>query len=338
MAKKNSNSFLSNEAISITIAITTALSTTLFAVVGGLPIEPKPAAEYENTDSASKLKETADATSKTNEQEDVVDQPTSQPLPRPTDTIVSPASTPTPVPVVPRPNSNRYAENMRLDLPELEFEARFPAGSSQDPAYTPIIKKISKYRDRLKEEAIEAKASASENSVPFEPWSVDIVFREIQREGNVVSAMGREYSYTSGAHPNLNWQGLIAEADTGREISLHEFFLPRVGVSPALAIAACEEIRQAKLERIGEATIDGDDIDCANTSTRERIFEADLSLTASTEPDKFGGILFMFSPYEIGAYVEGPYTVVVDQEIFNLDLRPEYAALFDGKAKRPQTN
>ena len=338
MAKKNSNSTMSNEAISTTIAITTALATTLFSVIGGLPPKLRSSSEYEKADTASKAQETANVISKTGDQKAVSDDMVSALSPTPTDPIVSPASSPIAAPTTPRPSANRYAENMRLDLPELEFEARFPAGSSQDPAYTPIIKKISKYRDRLKEEAVEAKRSALENGIQFEPWSVDILFREIQREGNVVSAMGREYSYTGGAHPNLNWQGLIAEADTGREIDLHEFFLPRVGVSPALAIAACEKIRQTKLERIGEATIDGDDIDCANNSTRERIFEADLSLTASTEPNKFGGILFMFSPYELGAYVEGPYTVVVDQEVFNLDLRPEYTALFDGKAKRPQTN
>ncbi len=345
MAVKKSRNILDNETMSMTLAITTALMTTLFVVIGGASNTSTPPEKHIETSTDSHT-------------DHAVTTPTPAPTPSPTQAPSTPTpetddsqfttqltepANPTkpviePTDITPRPGANRYAENMRLLLPNLEFEARFPEGSSNEPAYRLIMEKISAYRDRLRDDSLEAKKEFESNDITFHPWSVDIVFNEIQRSGNLVSAMGREYSYTGGAHPNLNWQGLIAKADTGDSISLYDMFMPRIGLSPALAIAACEKIKDAKLERMGEATIDGDPIECGSSAMKDRIFNAETSLTASTTKDKFGGVMLMFAPYELGPYVEGPYTIVVSQAIFADDLRPEYRKLFSGDAIRPQTD
>jgi len=238
----------------------------------------------------------------------------------------------------PRPGSTRFAENMRLDLPELSFQARFPAGSSEDPAYLDLMEGISIYRERVKVEAAAQKADREKSGLDFTQWSVDILFREIQRSGKIVSAIGREYSYTGGVHPNLNWQGLVANFETGELLAISDLFKPRAQNSPALAIAACEALKTAKIERIGEATIDGDAIDCGNPDTLNKLYKAELTLTSSTTTGRFGGIALFYSPYALGPYAEGPYTLMVTQEVFREDLRPEIQILFDGEAVQPRTN
>ncbi len=337
MAVKKSKGLFGDEALSITIAISTALITALFTIIGGASngahqLHTGPTIE---TDKDSTIATSGKTNTQTTPEKPVQNVTPSSVVPK-TDDKDAAEATPSieATPIAPRPGANRYAENMRLDLPEIEFEARFPTGSSEEPAYLPIMKKIGSYRDRLKADAIEAKETALANDLTFHPWDVDIQFAEIQRSGNIVSAKGREYSYTGGAHPNLNWQGLIAEIDTGKSINLENLFHPRIGISPALAIAACEQLKQAKIERIGETTIDGEPIECASNRMKERIFGAEIALTSSDIDQKFGGILFMFAPYTLGPYVEGPYTIIVEQEIFHLDLRPEYQELFGGNALR----
>lgn len=337
MASQKSNDLFSDEKLSLTVAITTALVTSLFVIIGS--------ASYKAEDIAPSTRH--------EQHTEVVKPPQSTPEAKPASILPSPTTPDTQLttkteaapPVVsdaiqdmPRTGSSRYAENMRLDLPHLAFEARFPTGSSQEPAYSGIMEKISGYRERLNKEAEDAKNEYDANNMSFNQWDVDIVFRETARSGNVVSAMGREYSYTGGAHPNLNWQGLISKVDTGDSIALYDLFKPRVGLSPALAIAACQKIKQAKIERIGEATIDGDPIDCASSAMKDRIFNAETALTSSNSADKFGGVFLMFAPYELGPYVEGPYTVIVDQSVFYEDLRPNYKTLFAGEAVRPHTD
>ncbi len=346
MAKQNSKNAFSDQSLAITIAISTALITTLFSVAGGVgshqsvehqkveapaipetekaPPEEAPLqdAKVTDIDQVNEADQTAEATTKQ------LETASTKPV-APVAEIEE---------IAPRPGANRVAENMRLELPELSFEARFPAGSSDEKAYAETMTKIGKYRERLKQEATDSKVETEKNGVPFNAWDIDILYSELQRSGNIVSAMGREYSYTGGAHPNLNWEGIIAELDSGEHIELYDLFNPRKGFSPALTIAACEEIKSAKIARIGEAVIDGDAIDCASPATKDLIFQAEAALTSSTDINRFGGIMLMFAPYDLGPYVEGPYTITIDQVVFFQDLRPEYQALFGGKAKRPLTD
>ena len=59
-----------------------------------------------------------------------------------------------------------------------------------------------------------------------------------------------------------------------------------------------------------------------------------VALAPSTETGKSAGLLFYFSPYAVGGYVEGSYTAYVQLSGFKDDLSPEGAALFGGE--RPQ--
>jgi len=56
-----------------------------------------------------------------------------------------------------------------------------------------------------------------------------------------------------------------------------------------------------------------------------------VMLAPSTETGKSSGLTFHYSPYGVGPYVEGPYTVFVPWTAFRQYLSPRGAALFGGE-------
>ncbi len=227
-----------------------------------------------------------------------------------------------------RPQTVGYAEHMVLKLDHLSFEAHFPNGSKSDPVYQPLMKTMADYRDKLKTQSKAEQQAAESDGYSFLPWSINIEFREIERAGDLVAAAGREISFTGGAHPNMNWQGVIANAETGKTLALQDLFLPRRMQSPALTIALCETLKAEKRARIQDATIHGEPIDCGSEDLKETFARAETTLAASTTKGRFGGVIVMFKPYDLGPYAEGDYVLSVDQAIFRADLRPQYAKLF----------
>jgi hypothetical protein len=61
-----------------------------------------------------------------------------------------------------------------------------------------------------------------------------------------------------------------------------------------------------------------------------------ITLAPSTEPGKSAGLTFHYSPYAVGAYAEGPYTVFVPWTAFRSHLSAEGAAIFGGG--RPESD
>jgi hypothetical protein len=55
-----------------------------------------------------------------------------------------------------------------------------------------------------------------------------------------------------------------------------------------------------------------------------------ISLTPSTELGKSAGLTFHYSPYAVGSYAEGPYTVVVPWTAFRQHLSPLGSMIFGG--------
>jgi hypothetical protein len=101
--------------------------------------------------------------------------------------------------------------------------------------------------------------------------------------------------------------------------------------SPALTIAICETLKAKKLETIGSATIYDEPIVCAGPNANIKADEAHYALAASSEPDRFGGLMVYFDPYVVGPYVEGSYTLTIPHEVIREDLRKEFQPLFAGK-------
>jgi hypothetical protein len=102
-----------------------------------------------------------------------------------------------------------------------------------------------------------------------------------------------------------------------------------------MVIAICETLKTAKMEKIKSATILDEPIVCVGSGANANTENAKLVLAPSNQQDKFGGVYVYYDPYAVGAYVEGPYILTVQQEIFAEDLRPEFKALFGGEAPAP---
>jgi hypothetical protein len=58
--------------------------------------------------------------------------------------------------------------------------------------------------------------------------------------------------------------------------------------------------------------------------------ESDFVLAASAVPNKLGGLTFVFDPYAIGSYAEGPYEVTVPYDAIKGVIAPAYAGEFVG--------
>ena len=345
------------------IAITVGLLTTLFVVIGGISQGEGATTRYasvsdhdaSHTDRGDQAKDVQDAKEpgaatsvaeapvstaapgdedQAPSQENAAPQAVAQAV-APDEPVTNVTTEDAPPPSIARPaNMNAphlgVGENMRLQTPYVTFDAQFPMGSKADPAYAGLMEKMSIYREEMRERASREHRATIAAGQSFTPWSVDIGYRETARAGDIVSIIGRETLQAGGAHPNLNWDGVIANAETGKALGLADLFLPRKAGAPALAIGLCEGLKKAKVQKIGEASINGEPIDCTAPDVRQRLSQAEFTLVPSTVADKFGGFKAYFAPYDVGAYAEGPYTVIINQEVFAPDLRPNIRELFDG--------
>lgn len=214
----------------------------------------------------------------------------------------------------------------------LDFSAALPPGAANDPVLSDIRKHAQNYLARKKTEARKAydelKAQGGGSPVAF-PWEVMIKWDYTAKAGDIVSLFGSSYEFTGGAHGMAFFDTHIARTN-GEKLTVDGMM--QRGLSPAAIIAVCEALKTEKQERTGSPTIYDEPIVCAGPNTNMKIEEAKLTLAPSDQPNKFGGIQVYWQAYAIGAYAEGSYEVVIQQEVFAEDLKPEFKPLFGGKA------
>jgi hypothetical protein len=213
----------------------------------------------------------------------------------------------------------------------LTFEAAFPPGPANDPALVAIRNDALTF---LASRKAQARTTFDEmkkegNVSPAWPWEVMISWEYTAKAGDIVSLAGSAYEFTGGAHGNLQFDTHVARTN-GAALKVADML--QGGVTPALVIGICEALKAEKVKRIGAATVYDDPVNCAGPNANVKIEEAKLALASSSEANKFGGILVYWPPYAVGPYVEGPYEIVVQQEVFAMDVRPEFKPLFGGTA------
>jgi hypothetical protein len=143
----------------------------------------------------------------------------------------------------------------------------------------------------------------------------------------LVSLKGSWSSYTGGAHPNSGFHTLLWDTNLGQEIRRTELFKPQGPADAAVQQALCDAISRARVAKGVEPQSDPATWPCPKWR------ESDLVLVASTTPGKFGGLEFVFDPYAIGSYAEGPYEAVVPFAAIKDVLLPAYAGEFAGAPK-----
>jgi len=167
--------------------------------------------------------------------------------------------------------------------------------------------------------------------------------------GRYISVMRGDTWFDGGAHPNQHVDTIVWDNVARKRTNVRSFFSETTNNGPTMTTLAQLTkiaVAAAKLAN-GINGYGGDDGLSAERMTPEQELQRDtfinegikpkilglgpLTLAPSTETGKSSGLTFHYSPYGVGPYVEGPYTVFVPWTKFQQYLLPQGAALFGGE-------
>ncbi len=182
-------------------------------------------------------------------------------------------------------------------------------------------------------EAMQQDAEAYKEADPeyFRPYGLKIDWRVTGAAGSLAGLEGFIFTFTGGAHGNYMTDGRIYDTGTGKRLQAADLFTDTAVAASVLAPEVFDSIASAKAARSGSPeslqTFRGEAEDAlAGTG----LFAGAVSLVASTEEGKLGGLVLHYAPYEIGSYAEGAYHITLPQADFHDLLKPEYQSLFGG--------
>jgi hypothetical protein len=169
-----------------------------------------------------------------------------------------------------------------------------------------------------------------------------------------ISVVRGDEWFDSGAHPNQHIDTILWNDVTRKRVSIRPFFIETADNGPTmttLARLAKLAVATAKLAK-GINGYGDDDGPAPDQMTPEQELQRDsfisdgikpaileigpVTLVPSTETGKSSGLTFHYSPYGVGPYVEGPYTVFVRWTAFRQYLSPNGMAVFGGE--RPKSD
>lgn len=177
------------------------------------------------------------------------------------------------------------------------------------------------------ETAKEDRAHIADEGFPNPAYEHELSWSLSAANPRLVSLKGTWFSFTGGAHPNNGFNTLLWDTNLGHEIGRAELFNPEGPADAAVQKALCDGIGRARAAKGVPPESDPSTWPCPKWR------DTDLVLVASTTPGKFGGVDFVFDPYAIGSYAEGPYEVIVPYAAIRDALNPTYAGEFAGAPK-----
>ena len=139
----------------------------------------------------------------------------------------------------------------------------------------------------------------------------------------LLSLVRHELESTGGAHPNTGLSATLWDKQAGRTLAPADLFAPGADMAAADK-ALCDAMHSAVAERSGDPVFRGELKACPTLK------KATLAVAASTAPGKAGGLIALFSPYQLGSYAEGSYRIVVPAAAVRGVLAPAYAPEFAG--------
>jgi hypothetical protein len=168
--------------------------------------------------------------------------------------------------------------------------------------------------------------------------------------GRYVSVLRDDGTYTGGAHPNSYTDTILWDRDARKRMNIRPFFRETADNGPTMKVLAELARIAVAAEKLKRDVIYGDVP--KDQLTPQRLagldrFIADgvqpsllkigpVTLAPSTEPGKSSGLTFHYSPYAVGAYAEGPYTVFVPWTALRAHLSLQGTAVFGGQ--RPESD
>lgn len=178
-------------------------------------------------------------------------------------------------------------------------------------------------------------------------WSYDRTYDLRSVVGRYVSIVRSDGAFEGGAHPNEEIDTILWDAVAQKRISIRPFFAETADGGPTMtAPARSAQLAVAAAKLANGINGYGDDDTPASKLTPEQELRQDsfikdgikpkllelgpVTLAPSTESGKSAGLTFHYSPYGVGPYVEGPYTIFVPWTDFRQYLSPEGVAIFGG--------
>jgi hypothetical protein len=181
-------------------------------------------------------------------------------------------------------------------------------------------------------------------------WTFERSYNLRSAVGRYISVLRDDGTYTGGAHPNSYMNTILWDRDARRRVNIRPLFRETAGNGPTmtalaqlarLAVAAEKLKRDAIIvdvpkEKLTPESLAKLDQFIADGIEPSLLKIGPVSLAPSTEDGKSSGLTFHYSPYAVGAYAEGPYTVFVPWTGFQSHLSPQGLAIFGGQ--RPESD
>ena len=152
--------------------------------------------------------------------------------------------------------------------------------------------------------------------------------------GRYVSVVRADYLDGLGAHPNHVTDTILWDAQAKKRISIRPFFKETADGGPTMEALAGAVRAELVAEKQARGVQDAEHDSSLDSVQPKLLSIGAIALAASTEAGKSAGLIAYFSPYAVGPYVEGDYTVFVPWTAFKAHLSPAGAALFGGE--RPE--
>ena len=155
------------------------------------------------------------------------------------------------------------------------------------------------------------KTAAKEGTLgPGGKYSVELTFEIHRNDAKAFSASFNYFTYTGGAHPNTQQIGRTYLKPDGRRVFIAELIGPK-GLRALSAYAIADLKRQWDQDPMS-------DEDWVNRGAGPMASNyEDFAWTAK------GGLVVMFSPYQVAAYAAGPQEVQVPEKVLKNWLRPD---------------
>jgi Protein of unknown function (DUF3298) len=200
--------------------------------------------------------------------------------------------------------------------------------------------------DKMRAEAEKEKRDDPAGFSQGQQWNFDRTYTQHSVvAGRYVSIVRTDATYAGGAHPNTDVDTILWDRSAQKRISIRPFFAETADNGPTMtALAHLVKLAVAK-EKMARWEQNG--IGDGKKKTPEQFLKDDsdinegvkptllklgpVTLAPSTDSSKSSGLTFHFSPYAVGTYAEGPYTVFVPWTSFAQFLTAEGKAIFAGQ-------
>jgi hypothetical protein len=201
-----------------------------------------------------------------------------------------------------------------------------------------------RWADAMRKEAENSRQDDPQLFGPDRRWSLERRYDLASEVGRYVSILRSDDTYEGGAHPNLVMDTILWDREARKRISIRPFFKETADNGPTMralarlvrtAVAAEKIVRGAAADEPDKPKPTPAQYAETDPSIRDGIQPSLLklgpvTLAPSTAANKSAGLMFHFSPYVVGAYAEGPYTVLVPWSEFKTHLSAAGLATFAG--------